>query len=126
MSIHPGLSKFEITRARLIDSAAQLLAEGCPLSIDSVAEAAGLSHGAVRHHFGSREALLMAMYETYMAQFEQSAHERDTATPVALSYADAALFPPTEGMPAYYRQAPIGLRRGGSRCGCKVERMGRY
>lgn len=56
-------------RARILTAAAELLTEGAPLSIGSVADAAGVTKGAVQHHFGTREALLQAMWETTQAEF---------------------------------------------------------
>ncbi|WP_326542677.1 TetR/AcrR family transcriptional regulator [Pseudorhodoferax sp.] len=55
--------------ARILAAAADLLAEGAPLSIGSVAEAAGVTKGAVQHHFGTREALLQALWDIAQAGF---------------------------------------------------------
>lgn len=60
----------EAVRANLLAAAADLLCEGSPLSMAAVADAAGVTKGAVQHHFGTREALLAAMCETYVAQFQ--------------------------------------------------------
>lgn len=56
-------------RARILAATADLLTEGAPLSIGSVADAAGVTKGAVQHHFGTREALLQALWETTQAEF---------------------------------------------------------
>jgi len=55
--------------ARILAAAADLLTEGAPLSIGSVAEAAGVTKGAVQHHFGTREALLQALWNSTQAEF---------------------------------------------------------
>lgn len=56
-------------RARILGAAADLLAEGAPASIGSVAESAGVTKGAVQHHFGTREALLQALWDTTQSGF---------------------------------------------------------
>lgn len=67
----------EAVRANLIAAAAKLLAHGEPLSMSSVAELAGVTKGAVQHHFGTREQLLEDMCATYMQQFQDDlARER--------------------------------------------------
>lgn len=58
-------------RARLLAATADLLSAGTPVSIGSVAQAAGVTKGAVQHHFGTREALLQALWDSTQAQFEQ-------------------------------------------------------
>jgi AcrR family transcriptional regulator len=55
--------------ARILAAAADLLTQGAPLSIGSVAETAGVTKGAVQHHFGTREALLQALWQTAQAGF---------------------------------------------------------
>lgn len=71
----------DAVRANLIAAAAELLAHGEPLSMGSVAELAGVTKGAVQHHFGTREQLLSDMCDTYMQQFQTElsvAREGDT------------------------------------------------
>jgi len=77
----------EFLRAALISAAAELLAEGSPVSIGSVADAAGVSKGAVQHHFASREDLFIALYDELCTEFEASqALERGDSSP-AWTYA---------------------------------------
>lgn len=58
-------------RARILAATADLLSGGTPVSIGSVAQAAGVTKGAVQHHFGTREALLQALWDGTQTQFEQ-------------------------------------------------------
>lgn len=57
------------TRARLLDAAARVYsARGfAGATLDDVAEEAGLTKGAVYGHFGSKENLLFALLEEYLA-----------------------------------------------------------
>jgi AcrR family transcriptional regulator len=87
----------EQVRARLIDAAASLLAQGLPVSIGAIAVAAGVSKGALQHHFGTREELFAAMYEAYMAEFKETAAATGPGIPAALSYARATLELPVSG-----------------------------
>jgi AcrR family transcriptional regulator len=73
------------TRARLLEAAAQVYArEGfAGATLDEVAAEAGFTKGAVYGHFGSKENLLMALVEEYLAGqvIEQMAlFDRDRAT----------------------------------------------
>lgn len=56
--------KPSIDRNRLLEAAEQLIAErgAAALSFDAVAKAAGVSKGGVQSAFGSKEALLTALY----------------------------------------------------------------
>lgn len=62
----PRTEKAEATRARLVDIAADLFGrrgyEGT--SIEEVLDRAGVSKGALYHHFPSKEALFEAVYRT--------------------------------------------------------------
>jgi AcrR family transcriptional regulator len=55
------------TRARLLDAAAGLFAERGidAVSVDTVADAAGRTSGAVYAHFGSKQGLLMALLDEW-------------------------------------------------------------
>ncbi len=60
----------ETRRADLIAAALELLAEAGPqgTTVRTIAEAAGLSPGMIRHHFTSKEDLLDAAYRAHMAR----------------------------------------------------------
>jgi AcrR family transcriptional regulator len=83
------------TRARLLAAAADLFARHGvdAVSVDSVAEAAGRTSGAVYAHFGSKQALLMALLEEWSqslvhlvaAEFERSSDVGDRLRAVAES-----------------------------------------
>jgi AcrR family transcriptional regulator len=73
------------TRARLLEAAARVYAEHgfAGATLDDVAEEAGLTKGAVYGHFGSKNNLLVALMEEYLAAeiAEQVAlFDRDTTT----------------------------------------------
>jgi AcrR family transcriptional regulator len=57
------------TRARLLDAAARVYAERgfAGATLDDVAKEAGLTKGAVYGHFGSKDNLLVALMEEYLA-----------------------------------------------------------
>ncbi len=59
----------QVVRERLLAACVELLSEGVPLSIGEVASLAGVTKGAVQHHFGTREALLMALYDELELHF---------------------------------------------------------
>ncbi len=81
----------EIVKARLIAAGTALLAEGAPVSIGAVADLAGVTKGAVQHHFSSREDLLMAMYDGMQAELEKVLVEGEPSRSAAWRYARAAL-----------------------------------
>jgi AcrR family transcriptional regulator len=73
------------TRARLLQAAARVYAAHgfAGATLDDVAEEAGLTKGAVYGHFGSKDNLLVALMEEYLAAeiAEQVAlFDRDTTT----------------------------------------------
>ena len=58
-------AKTAATRAQILDSALTLIAGGGPshATVQQIADAVGLTKAGVLHHFGSREALLIAVLE---------------------------------------------------------------
>jgi AcrR family transcriptional regulator len=81
----------EQVRAKLIHAATLLLSEGQPVSIGSIADAAGVSKGAVQHHFGTREQLFAALGEFYLQEFDDALTSEDASIPAALRYARLSL-----------------------------------
>ena len=61
------------TRHRLLDAAAQTVAQSgaANLTLDAVAEKAGLSKGGVLYHFPTKRDLLAGMLEQLMTEFQQ-------------------------------------------------------
>lgn len=59
-------------RQRALDAAEQLVVDGgaSNLTLDAVAQAAGMSKGGLLYHFPSKEALLEGMIERHMHDFE--------------------------------------------------------
>jgi AcrR family transcriptional regulator len=55
----------ENSRTRILDSALELLGHGGTgnLTVRAVEDAAALPHGSVRHHFGSRNGLVRALFD---------------------------------------------------------------
>lgn len=70
-------AKREATRERLIDAAVELVyAESArKLSLEAVAEKAGVSKGGLLYHFKSKSELLRAMVERHMAMVSKSVSE---------------------------------------------------
>lgn len=88
-------------RKRLFRSATTLLSTGQPISIGTIASAAGVSKGAVQHHFGTKEQLLAALFDHYMDHFNEALALEDASAPPALRYArmslNATSYEDTEG-----------------------------
>ena len=81
----------EQVRNRLIHAAISLLSEGLSVSIGSIADAAGVSKGAVQHHFGTREHLFAAMSDAIIEEFDKALAMEDASIPAALRYARLSL-----------------------------------
>lgn len=81
----------ELVKALLLDSGTQLLANGEHLSIGGVAELAGVTKGAVQHHFPTRDALVMALYEDLISDFQNEVADDGSGASSAWRYARAAL-----------------------------------
>ncbi len=61
----------ELTRARILESARQLLVDGeGAFEMSWVARAAGVSQGLAYHHFGSKEGLLSAIVNDFYDRIE--------------------------------------------------------
>lgn len=78
------------TRERLIEAAVRLFAGKGSLetTFDALAEAAGVSRGSIRFHFGSKEGLLFAVVDRVFAEWESEVLEPllgDGAGPARLS-----------------------------------------
>lgn len=60
-------------RDRVLDAAERLVAEhgAARLTLDAVAQAAGVSKGGLLYHFPSKEALLAGMVDRYLAMVER-------------------------------------------------------
>ena len=63
----------EATRARILDSARQLLTEGDGrIEMSWVAKAAGVSQGLAYHYFESKEGLLTAVVDEFYDRVEEA------------------------------------------------------
>jgi len=64
-------------RDRILEAADQLVAaQGASnLTLDAVAQAAGLSKGGLLYHFPSKDALLMGMLDRHCEQMDQRCAE---------------------------------------------------
>ena len=85
----------ELVKALLLDAGAQLLVSGGQLSIGAVAELAGVTKGAVQHHFPSREVLVLALYEHLVAEFQEQVADDGSGASAAWRYARLALDAPS-------------------------------
>jgi AcrR family transcriptional regulator len=62
-------------RERLLDAASTAFARGDPVSLEAIAEHAGLGIGTLYRHFPSREALVEAVYRSEVQRLVESAEE---------------------------------------------------
>jgi AcrR family transcriptional regulator len=74
-----GHTRGDQTRARVLDAALQAFAEGglSALSVQEIRERSGVSVGSLYHHFGSREGIVLALYERWLLALLD--HIRDAA-----------------------------------------------
>lgn len=80
MSLAPKQDRSRVTRQRLLESAVHCLAEygWSAATVSVIADDAGISRGALQHHFPTREELVVAALE-YMFQERTARVERLTA-----------------------------------------------
>jgi AcrR family transcriptional regulator len=73
-------------RERLLEAASAAFASGDPVSLEAVAERAGVGIGTLYRHFPSREALVEAVYRSEVQRLTESAEEllRERPPEVAL------------------------------------------
>ena len=73
----------EMVKEKILEACAELLAKGQSPSIRDVAQAAGVTTGAVQHHFGNRGQMLMAFQAQTVADMEaclqRSQEHKETA-----------------------------------------------
>jgi AcrR family transcriptional regulator len=71
-SVAPANSRSAATRQRLLDAAVDdLVARDGTLEVGSVADRAGVSTGALYHHFGSKGGLLGALVHDFYARLDE-------------------------------------------------------
>ena len=65
-------TRSEETRARLLDAAMRLFSSYGynAASVDEICEAAGVSKGAFYHHFASKQAIFLALFEDWLASVD--------------------------------------------------------
>ena len=82
--------KRERTRRRLVDGAAQVVAERGfhDASVDLIAAKAGLSIGALYSAFSSKDEVLFAVFETHLRWFEESLRDATDAPDVTKALTD--------------------------------------
>lgn len=75
------------SRDRILDAAARLVAQtgASHLTLDAVAQAAGVSKGGLLYHFPTKEALLEGMVERHMAAIDRRVQELQSADGAAAS-----------------------------------------
>ena len=80
MSLTPKQDRSRVTRQRLLESAVRCLAEygWSAATVSVIADDAGISRGALQHHFPTREELVVAALE-YMFQERTARVEQLTA-----------------------------------------------
>lgn len=85
----------EAVKEKIFDACAELLAKGQSPSIREVALAAGVTTGAVQHHFGTRSQMLMAFQAQTVADMEaclQQGQEREESAAQKYVRASIELF----------------------------------
>lgn len=82
---HSRRKQPELVRRAILDCANRIIAERgtAELSIQAVADAAGVSKGGVFHHFPNRQALILAMLQDLLDQSDEQIDTLMTADPVA-------------------------------------------
>lgn len=75
----------EVIRRALIDQAAQLTLEQglSKVTFQAVADAVGVTKGGVMHHFATKDALILAVFDDAMAKFAAEVDEAMAADPIA-------------------------------------------
>ncbi|GAA4906037.1 TetR/AcrR family transcriptional regulator [Stackebrandtia albiflava] len=110
------------TPARIRDAALTLFAQNGPdkVTVQRIAEAAGVSPGLVIHHFGSKDGLRHRVDEYVGGVFDELFASVESAPPtddLGGSFADAILagLPPGSPVPAYLRRLWLSGDEGGRR-----------
>jgi AcrR family transcriptional regulator len=91
----------ELVKALLLDAGAQLLVHGEQLSIGAVAEIADVTKGAVQHHFPTREALVMALYDHLVAEFQDRVADDGSGIQAASALRRGSMFDVMEQQRCY-------------------------
>ncbi|MEO0322950.1 MAG: TetR/AcrR family transcriptional regulator [Myxococcota bacterium] len=90
-------------RRALVEAAAPLLAARPDLRVRAVAAAAGVNHGLVHRHFGSKEALRRAVLEHLATRLGERLAPLDEKDALALDDAFAAAFRAVKEEGLYWR-----------------------
>ena len=95
----------ERTKAAIVEAARRLFSERdfSAVSIRDIAAAAGVSHGLVQHHFGTREQLVAAIIRQEVAEF--------AAAPRALPAGDPAVGASAEDLERLRAELKAGMTR---------------
>ena len=82
----------EAVKEKILDACAELLAKGQSPSIREVSQVAGVTTGAVQHHFGTRSQMLMAFQEQAVADIEACLQQdQGPEEPAAQKYVRASI-----------------------------------
>lgn len=108
-----------VTRERLLDAAISRLAEGGPdTSFDVIASDAGLTKGALYHHFGSKESLVEEVYKEAVRRHSErviTASEQGTGRERLEGLIDASARLYGSGTPFYRLLLRLHVEAGSSR-----------
>lgn len=85
LSAHHRKKQPEQVRRALLDCAAQIAAEqgASAITIQAVAERAGVTKGGLLHHFDSKQALLAAVFSDLLEQMDREIEKTMACDPVA-------------------------------------------
>ncbi|TKT80313.1 TetR/AcrR family transcriptional regulator [Aquamicrobium sp. LC103] len=82
---HKRKKQPEVVRRALLDAAARIAVEQglAAVTVQSVADAAGVTKGGFLHHFPSKQALLDTLFQEMLDQIDDNIDRRMVADPVA-------------------------------------------
>lgn len=106
----------EVVRQNLVDGAARLAAEQGPaaVTVQAVAQAAGVTKGGLFHHFPTKEALLVGMFTDLLRQLDAQldaaiAEDPEPYGSFTRAYVDSALQQGDQGFASEWRALTVSM-----------------
>ena len=104
----------ELVRRALLDQAARITVEQglSHVTFQAVADAVGVTKGGVMHHFATKDALIIAVFNDAMAKFESEVNNAMAKDPVSdgsftRAYIDATISLGEKGLEEFNHQATL-------------------
>ncbi|MBP2280573.1 AcrR family transcriptional regulator [Psychrobacter sp. PL15] len=111
---HKRKKQPELVRRALLDQAARItLEQGLShITFQAVADAVGVTKGGVMHHFATKDALILAVFNDAMAKFESEVNDAMAKDPVSYgsftrAYIDATISLGEKGQDEFNHQATL-------------------